>query len=137
MEALLEQVNSLPSDEKVTFFRLAAEQMTILEVNNLVKSLEKAWDVSATPQMPDWAKPPTQEVEDEADQAAFDVIVTDTGAKRIAVVKVARAECKLELKEASALLKNLPATLLTKVPKDTADGLRKLLEAAGATVEVK
>lgn len=137
MNALLEQVSKLPTEEKLTFFRLAAEQMTLGEVNQLVKGLETAWDVEATPKMPDWSNNAPKETEAVEEQTEFDVIVVDNGPKRINVVKAARKGAALELKAASDLLKQLPATVMAKASKEKAEELKKLLEEAGAKVELK
>jgi len=138
MEALLEQVNALSTDDKLIFFRKMSENLTLGEIVKLVPQLEEAWDVKATPAVPDWMKQGGgQEVEEEVEQTEFDVVVTNTGSKRIQVVKIARVLADISLKESSDLLKQLPATVLTKVGKDKAAAAKTQLEESGATVEIQ
>ncbi|MHA2063903.1 MAG: 50S ribosomal protein L7/L12 [Candidatus Thorarchaeota archaeon] len=135
MEALLDQAKALSDEDQKVFFRKFIESMTVGQILPLVKELEEEWDVEATPQFPGTGT--VQPEEEEKEQTEFDVIVTDNGAKRISVVKALKGPANMLLKEASDLLKQLPATVMTKVSKERADEAKKLLEEAGATVEIR
>lgn len=136
METLLQQVKDLPTDEKHRFFQKMCEDLTLGDLVKIVPQLEEAWDVEAKPAMPDWMKQ-QQQPEEEAEQTEFDVIVTACGAKRIAVVKASRQATGMQLKEANALLKMLPATVLAKADREKAEAVKTQLEDAGATVEIR
>ena len=136
MEKLLEQAKALPVDDQKVFFRKFIESMTVGNIIPLVKELEEAWDVEAVPQIPDWMNQGPQE-EEEKEQTQFDVIVTDCGPKRITTVKAARQASGMLLRDVNALLKGLPATLLTKVSREVAEDAKKQLEEAGGTVEIR
>lgn len=114
------------------------EQLTVLELNDLVKTLEDKFGVSAAatvavaaPGAADAAAP----VEEEKD--SFDVVLTGFGDKKIQVIKVVRAITGLGLKEAKALVDSVPGALKEGVPKEEADDIQKQIEEAGGTVELK
>ncbi|MCY3553740.1 MAG: 50S ribosomal protein L7/L12 [Gemmatimonadetes bacterium] len=114
------------------------EQLTVLELNDLVKTLEDKFGVSAAatvavaaPGAADAAAP----VEEEKD--SFDVVLTGFGDKKIQVIKVVRAITGLGLKEAKALVDGVPGALKEGVPKEEADDIQKQIEEAGGTVELK
>ena len=71
-----------------------------------------------------------------ADEETYDVVLTDVGTSMVTVVKALRTGLGIELKDAYALAKNLPATLKTKVSSEEAEKLRKAIETAGGTVKV-
>ena len=114
------------------------EQLTVLELNDLVKTLEDKFGVSAAatvavaaPGAADAAAP----AEEEKD--SFDVVLTGFGDKKIQVIKVVRAITGLGLKEAKALVDGVPGALKEGVPKEEADDIQKQIEEAGGTVELK
>ncbi len=114
------------------------EQLTVLELNDLVKTLEDKFGVSAAatvavaaPGAADAAAP----VEEEKD--SFDVVLTGFGDKKIQVIKVVRAITGLGLKEAKALVDGVPGALKEGVPKEEAEDIQKQIEEAGGTVELK
>ncbi len=114
------------------------EQLTVLELNDLVKTLEDKFGVSAAatvavaaPGAADAAAP----AEEEKD--AFDVVLTGFGDKKIQVIKVVRAITGLGLKEAKALVDGVPGALKEGVTKEEADDIQKQIEEAGGTVELK
>ena len=114
------------------------EQLTVLELNDLVKTLEDKFGVSAAatvavaaPGAADAAAP----AEEEKD--SFDVVLTGFGDKKIQVIKVVRAITGLGLKEAKALVDGLPGALKEGVTKEEADDVQKQIEEAGGTVELK
>jgi large subunit ribosomal protein L7/L12 len=114
------------------------EQLTVLELNDLVKTLEDKFGVSAAatvavaaPGAADAAAP----AEEEKD--SFDVVLTGFGDKKIQVIKVVRAITGLGLKEAKALVDGVPGALKEGVTKEEADDVQKQIEEAGGTVELK
>ncbi|MYD27081.1 MAG: 50S ribosomal protein L7/L12 [Gemmatimonadetes bacterium] len=114
------------------------EQLTVLELNDLVKTLEDKFGVSAAatvavaaPGAADAAAP------EEEEKDAFDVVLTGFGDKKIQVIKVVRAITGLGLKEAKALVDGVPGALKEGVPKEEADDIQKQIEEAGGTVELK
>jgi large subunit ribosomal protein L7/L12 len=117
------------------------EKMTVLELNDLVKSLEDKFGVSATaPVMAAGVAAPAngaeQAVEEEQDE--FDVILAETGANKIAVIKAVRElNNTLGLVEAKGLVESAPKTLLEGIKKEEAQEAKKKLETAGAKVELK
>ena len=112
----------------------AVEKMTVLELNTLVKTIEEKWGVSATAVAV--AGPAVAgEVADE--QSSFTVELTEGGAQKIAVIKVIKEVLSLGLKEAKDLVDGAPKPIKEGVDKSAAEELKKLLEAAGAEVEIK
>ena len=114
------------------------EQLTVLELNDLVKTLEDKFGVSAAatvavaaPGAADAAAP------EEEEKDSFDVVLTGFGDKKIQVIKVVRAITGLGLKEAKALVDGVPGALKEGVPKEEADDIQKQIEEAGGTVELK
>lgn len=136
MNALLDQVKKLSDDERAVFFQKAFEQMTIGQVLPLVKHLEAEWDVEAKPSFGGVSQQPQQE-EESKEQSEFDVIVTNCGQKRMDVIKMVRTLTGKSLIESRNLLKELPATVLSRVSKTDADVAEDRLKTAGAEVEVK
>ncbi len=113
--------------------------LTVLEVSELVKSLEEKWGVSAAapvaaaaPAGGGAAAAPVEE------KTAFDVILKETGANKIAVIKEVRAcVAGLGLAEAKALVEGAPKALKEGITKEEAEEIKKKIEAAGAKVEIK
>jgi len=118
----------------------AIEQMTVLELSDLVKALEQKFGVSAAAPLmaagmvPGAAAAAVEEVEEKTE---WDVELKDFGAKKIQVIKAVRAITDLGLKEAKELVEGAPVTLLTAVSKEVAEDAKAKLEAEGATVELK
>ena len=115
--------------------------LTVLEVADLVKQLEEKWGVSAAAPVAvaaagapaaGAAAPPVEE------KTAFDVILKEAGANKIAVIKEVRAAVAgLGLAEAKALVESAPKALKEGVTKEEAEEIKKKIEAAGAKVEIK
>ena len=126
------------SDKKQQVIDLIKE-MTVLELSELVKEMEEIFGVCAS--APVAAFMPTQgsaaEGGEKEEQTEFDVILTSAGDKKINVIKVVREITKLGLKEAKDLVDGAPKVVSEKVSKEEAESIRKKLEEAGATVEVK
>lgn len=117
-------------------------KLTVLEVSELVKKLEDEWGVSAAAApmaMPMGMMPAAggAEAAAEEEKTEFDVILASFGDNKINVIKEVRAITGLGLKEAKDLVEGAPKPLKEGVPKDEADEIKKKLEAAGASVEVK
>lgn len=113
--------------------------MTVLELSDLVKELEDKFGVKASAPMmamagmaPAAAEAPTKE-----EQTEFSVIITGVGDKKIQVIKEVRAITSLGLKEAKDAVETLPNTIKEGVSKEEAEKVKKQLEEAGATVEIK
>jgi large subunit ribosomal protein L7/L12 len=137
-ETAPKEADSVASDEPVEvpakFKKLVeeVESMTVLELNELVKVLEKKFGVSAQAV----AAPAAGAVAGE-EQDSFNVELTDIGGSKIAVIKVVKTELGLGLKEAKDLVESAPAVLKEGVKKEEAEGLKAKLEEAGAKVALK
>ena len=116
----------------------AIEEMSVLELSELVKELEDKFGVSAAApamMMPMGAAAPAAAVEEE--KTEFDVVLADHGANKIGVIKVVREITGLGLKEAKELVDGAPKTVKEQAAKEEADEMKKKLEEAGAKVELK
>ena len=112
--------------------------MTVLELSELVKELEEKFGVSAAaPVAMAAASPAAQAEEEAAEKTEFDVVLTAVGDKKIQVIKEVRAITGLGLKEAKALVDGVPGAVKEGVAKDEAENIKKQLEEAGASVEIK
>lgn len=109
-------------------------KMSVLDLANLVKELETKFGVSAAPVAVAGGGGPAAAVEEKTE---FTVVLTGKGGTPINVIKEVRAITGLGLKEAKDLVEGAPKTVKDGVSKDEAAELKKKLEAAGATVEVK
>jgi large subunit ribosomal protein L7/L12 len=116
------------------------ENMTVLELSELVKALEERFGVSATAVA---AAPVAGAAGDgataaaEEEQTEFDVVLQATGDKKIQVIKVVRAATGLGLKEAKALVDEAPNPVREGVSREDAEALQNQLQEAGATVELR
>lgn len=109
--------------------------LTILQASELVKALEEKWGVSAAAVSAGPAAGPAAVVEEKTE---FDVILTDGGSNKIAVIKEVRGcVAGLGLAEAKALVESAPKALKTGIPKAEAEEIKKKMEAAGAKCEIK
>lgn len=111
------------------------EKMTVLELHELVKVLEKRFGVSAAAVAV--AGPAAGGDAGGEEQSEFTVELTDAGAQKIAVIKVVKAACGLGLKEAKEMVDGAPAEVKAGLKKEDAEALQKELEEAGATVTLK
>ena len=115
--------------------------LTVLQVADLVKALESKWGVSAAAPVAAAAAAPAGGATAAApaeEKTAFDVILKETGANKIAVIKEVRASVSgLGLAEAKALVEGAPKTIKEGVTKEEAEEIKKKIEAAGAKVEIK
>jgi len=114
------------------------KEMTVLDLSELVKEMEEIFGVSAAAPVAAFAMPAGGAAESaKEEQTEFDVILANAGDKKINVIKVVREITKLGLKEAKDLVDGAPKLVSEKVSKEEADSVKKKLEEAGATVEVK
>ena len=114
----------------------AIEEMTVLELSELVKAMEEKFGVSAAAPVAVAAAPAAGAAAAE-EKTEFDVILASAGDKKINVIKVVREVTGLGLKEAKALVDGAPAPVKEGASKEDAEALRAKLEEAGATVELK
>jgi len=114
------------------------ENMTVLELSELVSALEERFGVSATAVAAGPAVAAADgEAEAEEEQTEFDVVLQGPGEKKIQVIKVVRAATGLGLKEAKALVDEAPNPVKEALSREDADALKTQLEEAGASVELK
>jgi large subunit ribosomal protein L7/L12 len=111
--------------------------LTVIEAAELAKMLEEKWGVSAAAPVAIAAVAGAPAAAAVEEQTEFNVILTAAGANKINVIKEVRAITSLGLKEAKDLVEGAPKAVKEGVNKDEAAKLKKQLEAAGATVEVK
>ena len=111
--------------------------LTVLEAAELSKALEEKWGVSAAAPVAAAAGPAAAAAPAAEEQTEFDVILTGDGGKKINVIKEVRAITGLGLTEAKALVEGAPKAVKEGVNKAEAEELKKKLEEAGATVELK
>ena len=114
----------------------AIENMTVLELSEMVKALEEKFGVSASAPMAVAAAAPVAAAAAE-EQSEFDVILTNAGASKINVIKVVREVTGLGLKEAKEVVDGAPKAVKEKIAKADAEAIKAKLEEAGATVEIK
>jgi large subunit ribosomal protein L7/L12 len=114
------------------------KEMSLVELSDFVKAFETEFDVTAAAPVAVVAAGGAAGGEAAAAQDEFTVVIEDAGAQKIAVIKEVRAlNSSLGLKEAKDLVDAVPATVLEKADKATADKAKAALEAAGAKVSVK
>ncbi len=111
----------------------AVEKMTVLELNELVKTIEEKWGVSAAA-VAVAAGPAAGAAEE---QSEFTVELTDGGAQKIAVIKVVKEVLGLGLKEAKDLVDGAPSVVKEGMKKEDAEALKAKLEEAGAKITLK
>jgi large subunit ribosomal protein L7/L12 len=112
--------------------------LTVLEIADLVKQLEEKWGVSAAAPVAVAAAGPAAAAAPVEEKTSFDVILTEAGGNKIAVIKEVRAAVAgLGLAEAKALVEGAPKTLKEGVTKEEAAEIKKKIEAAGAKVDIK
>ncbi|KIL52330.1 50S ribosomal protein L7/L12 [Jeotgalibacillus soli] len=112
----------------------AIKEMTVLELNDLVKAIEEEFGVSAAAPV---AAAGAAGGEAAAEQSEFDVVLTQAGAQKIKVIKVVREITGLGLKEAKEMVDNTPKAIKEGISKEEAEEVKAKLEEVGAGVEVK
>jgi|TARA_B110000305_G_scaffold32708_1_gene31862 large subunit ribosomal protein L7/L12 len=109
--------------------------MSIMEVTELVSDLEEKWGVSAAAAVA--AAPAAAGAAAEEEKDEFDVVLVSFGENKVAAIKAVRAITSLGLKEAKDMVESAPATMKEAAPKAEAEEIKKQLEEAGCTVELK
>ncbi|MFI3329683.1 MAG: 50S ribosomal protein L7/L12 [bacterium] len=120
--------------DKVTFIE-ALKEMTILEVKELVDAMKEEFGIDPTAVAA--APAAGGAAGGAAEQTEFDVVLTEAGAQKIAVIKVVKELTGLGLKEAKEIVDGAPKAVKEKVSKAEAEEIKSQLVAAGATVEIK
>ena len=115
----------------------AIENMTVLELSELVKDMEEKFGVSAAAPVAVAAAGGAAGAAGTEEKSEFTVVLTAAGDKKINVIKAVREATGLGLKEAKALVDGAPAPVKENAPKAEAEELKKKLEEAGASVELK
>ena len=123
------------ASEKVTALVEEVKGLTVLELSELVHTLEEVFGVSAAAAAV--AGPAAAAAPVEEEKTEFDVVLKDVGATKIAVIKVVRAATGLGLKEAKEIVDNVPKALKEGISKEDAEKLAEELKGAGAVAEVK
>ncbi len=115
------------------------EKANMLEISELIKEIEDKFNVTAAVPVAVAAATPGADANApvEEEQTEFDVVLKEIGSQKINVIKVVRAATSLGLKEAKDLVDGAPNPVKEGVSKEEAEGLKKQLEEAGATVEIK
>ena len=122
------------ASEKVTALVEEVKGLTVLELSDLVHTLEEVFGVSAAAAT---AAAPVAAVEEVEEKTEFDVILKSAGASKLGVIKVVRAATGLGLKDAKDLVDNAPKTLKEGISKEDAEKLVAELKEAGAEAEIK
>lgn len=115
----------------------AISNMSVLELSELVKAIEDKFGVSAAAPVAVAAAPAAGAAAAAEEKTEFDVILKEIGDKKIQVIKAVREITGLGLKDAKALVDGVPKEVKTGVAKAEAEEMKKKLEDAGATVELK
>lgn len=122
----------------------AIKNMTVIELNDLVKALEEEFGVTAAapvavaaPAAAGAAAAPGEAAEEAEEQTEFTVTLKDVGANKIQVIKAVREVTGLGLKESKDLVESAPATMKEGVTKEELASVKEKMEAAGATIEIK
>lgn len=126
-------MSDITKQQVVTFI----ENMTVLELAAFVKELEEKFGVSAAAPVGAAVAAGGPVAAAAEEQSEFDVILTGVGPEKIKVIKEIRTLTGLGLKEAKAVVDEAPKPVKEKVSKEEAENIKKVLEGAGATVQVK
>ncbi|MBE6752641.1 MAG: 50S ribosomal protein L7/L12 [Clostridia bacterium] len=124
------------ASEKITAIVEELKVLTVLELSELVKAVEEEFGVSAAAAVA-VAAPVEGGAAAAEEKTEFDIVLTDVGANKIAVIKVVREITGLGLAEAKAKVDGAPATLKEAASKEDAEAAKAKLEEAGAKVELK
>ena len=113
------------------------DKLTVLELAELVKTLEEKYGVSAAAPVAVAAAPSAAAAAPAAEQTEFDVILSEIGAEKIKVIKAVREVTSLGLTEAKAFVESAPKAIKTGIPRDEAEQIKAKLAEVGAKVEIK
>lgn len=115
----------------------AIANMSVMEVVDLISAMEEKFGVSVAAAVTAAPVAAGDAGSDTAEQTEFNVVLTSMGANKVPVIKAVRSITGLGLKEAKAEVENAPSTIKEGASKGEAEELKKQLEAAGASVEIK
>ena len=118
-------------------FLTAMDSMSVMELNDLVKSIEEKFGVSAASMAAPAAGGGAAAAAVVEEKTEFNVVLLETGANKVGVIKAVREITGLGLKEAKDLVEGAPQPVKEGIPKDEADKLKAKLEEQGAAVEIK
>lgn len=128
----------MSDNKKIEEMLSTVEQMSVLELSNLVKALEEKFGVTAqAPVAVAAAGAPAAGAAPAEEKTTFTVVLASSGANKIQVIKEIRTITNLGLKEAKDLVEGAPKTVKEGVSKEEAEDIKKKLEAQGAKVELK
>jgi large subunit ribosomal protein L7/L12 len=113
------------------------DSMTVLQLNEMVNTLKEKYGVTAAAPVMMGAAPAAAAEAKVEEQTEFTVMLISGGDKKIQVIKEIRAITGLGLKEAKALVDGAPGAIKEGIPKEEAEGIKKKVEEAGGTVEIK
>ena len=111
-------------------------KLSVLEAAELVKKLEESWGVSAAAPVAMAAAAPVAAAEEVEEKTEFDVVIKETGPKKIEVIKAIRQLTSLGLKEAKEVAETPDSKVMEQVSKEAAEDAKSKLETAGAVVEL-
>lgn len=139
IEEVVQSMLGMTAEERIEAMTQVVEGMSVLDLNQLVKSMQERFGVSAAPMAmaAPMAGGAAEAAPAEEEKTSFDVVLTGAGDKKIQVIKVVRELTSLGLKEAKELVEGAPQPIKQGVSKDDAEALKSKLEAEGATVEIK
>lgn len=123
--------------DKMTGIVESIEGLTVMELADLVSTLEEKFGVSAQAPMAVAAAAGPAAAAEEEEKTEFDAVLTEIGANKIQIIKVVRAVTSLGLKEAKDLVDGAPKPIREGVSKDEAESIKKQIEEAGGKVEIK
>ena len=138
-EAKTNEKKSVDAPKEFASLVKELDKLSALEISKFVKFLEEHWGVSAAAPAVAVTSPATggeDATPTVEEKSEYDVILKDTGAQKVAVIKAVKDVTGLGLGEAKAIVDSAPKTILEKIKKDEAEKAKKALEDAGATVEL-
>ncbi|QCI27040.1 50S ribosomal protein L7/L12 [Buchnera aphidicola] len=112
----------------------AISTMSVMEIVDLVSSMEKKFGVSSIPNI---SQNNNQQTEKKEEKTEFNILLKSFGKNKIAVIKAVRSTMSLGLKESKDLVESAPTTLKEKISKKDAESFKNILEKAGAIIEIK
>lgn len=115
----------------------ALEKLNVIQLNNVVKFMEKQYGISAAAPAAVAAAPAAAAGAGEEEKSSYEIELTESGAQKIAVIKIVREVTQLGLGEAKALVDKAPTIIKKDVSKKDADEMKKKLEEAGAKITLK
>jgi large subunit ribosomal protein L7/L12 len=134
--------SALSAEDKKAFLQAVLEELSVVQMNDLVKHLEEAWDVKAASgggmmMAAAAGGGGADEAAPAAEKTEFDVILSEVGDSKLGVIKVVREITGLGIKEAKELVDAAPRPVKEKVSKAEAEDIQKKLKEAGAVAELK